>query len=52
MVKEIIWLVPSIVDREKDGDELFYVHWNDKFKLVSVPSNGEGNNLASTINSG
>jgi hypothetical protein len=21
-VKEIIWLVPSIVDREKDGDEL------------------------------
>ena len=51
-VKEIIWLVPSIVDREKDGDELFYVHWNDKFKLVSVPSNGEGNNLASTINSG
>jgi hypothetical protein len=26
MVKEIIWLVPSIVDREKDGDELFYVH--------------------------
>jgi hypothetical protein len=26
MVKGIIWLVPSIVDREKDGDELFYVH--------------------------
>jgi hypothetical protein len=26
MVKEIIWLVPSIVDREKDGGELFYVH--------------------------
>jgi hypothetical protein len=26
MVKRIIWLVPSIVDREKDGDELFYVH--------------------------
>jgi hypothetical protein len=51
-VKEIIWLVPSIVDREKDGDELFYVHWKDKFKLVSVPSNGEENNLASTINSG
>jgi hypothetical protein len=25
-VKEIIWIVPSIVDREKDGDELFYVH--------------------------
>ena len=25
---------------------------HDKFKLVSVPSNGEGNNLASTINSG
>jgi hypothetical protein len=26
MGKRIIWLVPSIVDREKDGGELFYVH--------------------------